>query len=146
MKYLRLMLIIFTITTVSSCAAIDCRPDKLKTGRALPGTETVVVGISIDKNGVPQESYKDIVLYPGQKVVFAGPDEFSIIFKDKKTPNRQIENRSSNGAVQIKIPEKILEQREFVEEFRKNKSLTFDYTISVNGKELDPPMIIIQRN
>ena len=124
----------------SGCKTIDCIPQKLKSGYALPGTNTVVVGISVDKNGTPQESYKDIILHPGQTALFAGPDEFVINFKNRKTPNGRIENRSVNGVVAIKIPDDILKKSEYIEEYRKNKEVTFDYAI--NGKELDPPMRI----
>jgi hypothetical protein len=144
MNYLKLTLITVFTLGLNSCDLSNNKPNE-STGYALPGTETLVVGISVDKDGIPKETYKNIKLHPGQKVVFAGPDEFSIIFKDKKTPNRQIENKSSNGTVVIRIPDKIFEQPEFVAEFRKEKSLTFDYAISVNGKELDPPMIIVER-
>lgn len=128
------------------CASVDCEPDKLKTGYALSGTNTVVVGIGIDEKGIPKETFKDVVAYPGQKVLYAGPDEFSIIFKNRKTPNRKVENASVNGVVVIKIPEDILERKEFAEEFRKNNQLVFDYGIKANGKELDPPLIIRRKN
>lgn len=130
------------LVALSGCASVNCDPDKLRTGYALPGTKTVVVGIGIDKNGIPKETYKDVVAYPGQKVLYAGPDKFSIIFKNRKTPNRKVENASVNGVVVIEIPKDILERKEFIEEFRKNNQLIFDYGIKANGKELDPPLII----
>lgn len=134
------------VVSLAGCASIDCEPQKLQTGYALPGTSTVVVGIGIDKNGIPKETFKDVVAYPGQKVLYAGPDEFSIIFKNRKTPNRKVENTSVNGVVVIEIPKDILERKEFVEEFRKNNQLVFDYGIKANGKELDPPLIIKRGN
>jgi hypothetical protein len=146
MNYTKLVLVAAFVVMTSGCATIDCIPDKLRTGYALPGTNTVVVGISLNKDGVPQESYKDIILHPGQTVLFAGPDKFSIVFKNRKTPNGKIENQSVNGAVSIKIPEDILRKSEFVEEYRQNKEVVFDYAISVNGKELDPPMRIKDEN
>lgn len=145
MHFIKLVLI-GAIVSFVGCASIDCDPNKLKTGYALPGTNTVVVGIGIDKDGLPRETVKDVVAYPGQKVLYAGPDEFSIIFKNKKTPNRKIENASVNGVVVIKIPEDILERKEFAEEFRKNNQVVFDYGIKANGKELDPPLIIRRRD
>jgi hypothetical protein len=146
MHYIKLSLFGVVLAILGGCASIDCEPDKLRTGYALPGTDTVVVGVSLDKSGMPQESYKDIVVHPGQKVLFAGPDEFKIVFKNKKTPNGKVENKSARGVVLIKIPEGILEQSEFVEEFRKNNQLVFDYAIWVNGVELDPPMIVRRTN
>lgn len=138
----KLMSIGIVLMAVCGCASTNSNHSQLRTGYALPGTNTVVVGIGIDKNGIPKETYKDVVAYPGQKVLYAGPDEFSIIFKNRKTPNRKIENPSSRGVVVIEIPKDILERKEFVEEFRKNNQLVFDYGIKANGKELDPPLII----
>lgn len=141
MHFIKLTLI-FVFAALAGCASVDCEPDKLRTGYALPGTNTVVVGIGLDKDGIPKETFKDVVAYPGQKVLYAGPDEFSIIFKNRKTPNSKVENVSINGVVVIQIPEDIFERKEFAEEFRKNKQLVFDYGIRANGKELDPPLIV----
>lgn len=146
MRYVKLFYVGIIISVLCGCSSVDYKPDELRTGYALPGTNTVVVSISLDKKGVPKENFKDIVVYPGQKVLFAGPDEFQIVFKNKKTPNRRIDNKSSKGVVLIKIPEGILEQPEFIEEFRKNNQLVFDYAIWVNGVELDPPMIVKRGN
>lgn len=138
----KLVVSCFFLMVLSGCASTDLGPEKLRTGYALPGTNTVVVGISIDKNGLPKETFKDVVAYPGQKVLYAGPDEFSIVFKNRKTPNRKVENVSSNGVVVIEIPLDILERKEFAEEFRKTNQVVFDYGIRSNGKELDPPLIV----
>ncbi|OZY87967.1 hypothetical protein CBP51_07130 [Cellvibrio mixtus] len=108
----------------------------------MEGTNTAVVGIALDKTGMPKETVREVVLFPGQRVVFAGPDEFVIVFKNKKTPSRKIENPSVNGVVVINVPVGIIEQPAFTEEFRKNNALRFEYAIRANGKELDPPMII----
>ena len=54
-----------------------------------------------------------------------------------------VSNPSKDGVVLIKIPQDIFERKEFVEEFRKNKSLVFDYSIWVNGKEYDPPIRVV---
>lgn len=145
MNLIKYTLIVVCFCLFGGCASVDCEPDKLRTGHALPGTETVVVGISINKDGMPQESYKDVIVHPGQKVLYAGPDEFAIVFKNKKTPNGEVENKSSRGVVIIEIPEDIFKRPEFVEEFRKNNFLTFNYGIRANGKELDPPMIVHPR-
>lgn len=137
----------FAITAVlfgvlSGCVTAGSKSDRLPVSYALPGTSTAVVGIALDKTGMPLETVKEIVLRPGQKVIFAGPDRFSIIFKNKKSPNKKIKYESGNGVVTVTIPKDILDNPEFVEEYRKNKFLRFDYAINVNGRELDPPMII----
>lgn len=118
------------------------KTETLTSNYALQGTSTAVVGIAVDKTGLPVETVKEVVLVPGQKVIFAGPDKFIITFKDKKAPNRKISYESENGIVTVTIPKNILEKPQFIDEFRKNNFLKFNYAINVNGRELDPPMII----
>lgn len=146
MSYFKCLFLLFTLFALSVSASTvpssSVKNFRLPTSYALPGTTTAVVGIAIDKKGFPKETVKEIVLLPGQKVVFAGPDRFSIVFKDKKTFSGKIKYESSNGVISFAVPEKILDQPEYAEEFRKNKSITFNYSIFVNGKELDPPIII----
>ncbi|AQT62531.1 hypothetical protein B0D95_18305 [Cellvibrio sp. PSBB023] len=111
----------------------------------MEGTNTAVVGIGVDKQGIPFLAAKEIIVAPGQKILFAGPDEFIVVFKKKKSPNRKIENPSKNGVVVISVPNQIFEQSEFVEEFRKNSEVRFSYGVIVNGKELDPDIIVRRR-
>jgi hypothetical protein len=140
MKSIKFWFTFFMMLGISGCAVSDSKPE---IGRALPGTNTAVVGIFLDKSGVPKETVKEVVVHPGQNVLYAGPDEFKIVFKNKKTPNRVVSNTSRDGVVLIKIPKDIFQQKQFVEEFRKNKSLVFDYSIWVNGKEYDPPIRVV---
>lgn len=140
MKLFKMWLTFFMILGISGCAVSERKPE---IGRALPGTNTAVVGIFLGKDGVPKETVKEVVVHPGQNVLYAGPDEFKIVFKNRKTPNRVVSNTSKDGVVLIKIPTDIFQKKEFMEEFRKNKSLVFDYSIWVNGKEYDPPIRVV---
>lgn len=140
MKLFKMWLTFFMILGVSGCAVSERKPE---IGHALPGTNTAVVGIFLGKDGVPKETVKEVVVHPGQNVLYAGPDEFKIVFKNRKTPNRVVSNASRDGVVLIKIPTDIFQKKEFMEEFRKNKSLVFDYSIWVNGKEYDPPIRVV---
>lgn len=142
--YLKLCFFISLLFVVNGCSAIDVGSrSKLPTSYALEGTSTAVVGIAVDKKtGIPKETVKEIILIPGQKVVFAGPDQFLINFKNRKSPNEVLRYKSDGGVITITIPKDILENSKFVEEYRKNQYLKFDYSIIVNGKELDPPIII----
>jgi hypothetical protein len=141
MRYLK-FIVIFAFMSIGGCAQLPCDCDEDSVGYVSSGTDTVVVKVSLGENGIPQQNYEKIVLSPGQKVIFAGPDEFQIIFKNRKTPNTIIENKSSDGVVLIRVPVDILDKKEFLEEFKKYSYLTFDYAIRVNGRELDPPMIV----
>ncbi|WP_052417191.1 hypothetical protein [Cellvibrio mixtus] len=115
---------------------------KLPVSTALKGTNTAVVGIAIDKDGMPLETVREIVLKPGQRAIFAGPDDFQIIFKDKKIPEKKTLYRSANGVVTVDVPKDILDRPEFREEFAKTKQVRFNYAIRIKDRELDPPFII----
>lgn len=141
MRYFKFLIIMFSIFVVG-CASKNC---ELGAAYALPGTETAVVGIAVGEDGIPKEIYSEVFLHPGQKVIYAGPERFSIIYKNKKSPTGKVRYDSVNGVVTIQVPEDIFSKKDFVEEFRKNNKLVFDYGISVNGKELDPPLSIIPR-
>lgn len=142
MKYLKFFMPVLLVSFISACSATRSPITKLPTSYALPGTSTAVVGIALDKKGYPLETVKEIVLKPGQKVIFAGPDRFLISFKNRKSPANIIKYESGNGVVTVTIPKDILDNPQFIEEFRKNNFLRFDYAINVNGRELDPPIII----
>lgn len=143
MKCYKLLVYIVLFSVISGCSASQPnRIAKLPVSYALPGTSTAVVGIAIDRNGFPKETVKEIVLKPGQKVVFAGPDRFMIAFKNQKAPTDKLRYESGNGVVTVAIPKDILDKPPYAEEYRKNKYVRFDYAININGKELDPPIII----
>lgn len=132
------LLIIFSANTFAA-QAINA---KLPPAYALKGTSTAVVGIALDEKGFPVETVSKIVLKPGQKVIFAGPDRFQLVFKNRKSPSRAMKYSSKNGVVTVAIPADIFEQKKFIEEAKRNETIRFDYSIIVNGQELDPPMII----
>lgn len=142
MKTLKLITAIALVGIVNGCAVAQSRIEKLPTVYALPGTTTAVVGIAIDKKGYPKETVKEIVLRPGEKVVFAGPDNFLIAFKENKAPDKMMRYKSEGGVIKITIPRDILDRPEFRDEYAKYKYVKFNYAININGKELDPPIII----
>lgn len=127
---------------IVGCSALSSEIKNHHTVYPMAGTNTAVVGIGVDKQGIPFVAAREIIVEPGQKILFAGPDEFIVTFKNKKSPNRKIDNPSRGGVVKIEVPNEILEQREFVEEYRKNGQLKFNYGVIVNGKELDPEIIV----
>ncbi|ACE85147.1 hypothetical protein [Cellvibrio japonicus] len=138
-QFLSIILLVF----LTGCAVMKIDVDKeLQTVTALEGTDTVVLGVSVDKKGAPRDGVKELILLPGQKVVYAGPKDFTVFFKDKKTPVTQVEIRSEGGLVIVDIPKDIFERKDLLEEGRKNGFLRFDYGIRVGDRELDPPMII----
>jgi hypothetical protein len=142
MNLIKCVLLVFFIGIISGCSAMQAPTERLRPSYALQGTSTALVGIALDKNGMPLETVSKVVLKPGQKVIFAGPDRFAISFKNKKSPSGKLKYESGNGVVTIVIPKDIFDRPEYREEVAKNKYIRFDYAINVNGRELDPPMII----
>lgn len=152
MKCKSVFVVLLCVISVASCASnkdsagerqvVSESSKRLPSSFALPGTSTAVVGIGVDSKGVPLETVKEVVLKPGQKVVFAGPDRFEIKFKRDRAPTKQVFFESKSGVIAIVVPKNILENPEYAKEFREKKYVRFDYSIFVNGKELDPPLII----
>lgn len=145
MRYVNMFFALITMLLLASCASFNCIPEK---GTALSGTDTAIVGIYIDKNGYPQVNIEKVTVYPGQKIIFAGPDKFDIVFKDQKSPIGRLEVQSSNGIVVIEIPRDIFERNQ-----REQKALTsgdikellYRYGIRANGKITDPEISIGRR-
>jgi hypothetical protein len=142
MKLIKFALLVFLVGIIGGCSAVQVATERLRPSYALQGTSTALVGIALDKGGMPLETVSKVVLKPGHKVVFAGPDRFVISFKNKKAPSGKLKYESNNGVVTITIPKDIFDRSEYRDEVAKNKYIRFDYAINVNGRELDPPMII----
>lgn len=115
---------------LSACAHIQKPEGKT----ALPGTNTVINGIYLD-NGMPAVKHNKVILYNNQKLLFAGPDEFTIEFKEGsffKNSNNKNPNvyNSRNGVAILEVSEE--------KTSRLKDSAAFKYSVFVNGKELDP--------
>ena len=140
MRYFKIFFATIVLFISAGCASLDCKPT---TGKALPGTDTIVVGIYIDKKGYPQANIDTIRARPGQKIIFVGPDKFEIFFKDQNSPIDSQEVRTSNNVLTIEIPENIFEREQ-----RKSKAtdslkeLIYRYGIRANGKETDPQIVV----
>ena len=136
MRYIKFLMVLFVCFSVNAFAEGKCNK---KECHVLPGTNTIVISISIDENGYPQPSLMDeMALHPGQKIVFAGPDEFTIFFKDGKSPFKKSEFKSKDGVLIVQVPEHIFEDNRFSEEIYRNEGIDFNYGVIVNGKVTDP--------
>lgn len=139
---MKVLSLIFSII-IMSAGAFAVEPCSKKKCKPISGTNTVLITISIDEQGNPLPSVTDLLaLKPGQRIVFTGPEEFSIFFKDQKTPFKESEFKSKDGVVTFKIPKKIFEDKRFYEEAYRESGISFNYGVRVNGREFDPPMII----
>ena len=129
---------------LGGCASHTCK-HKCETDRAVPGTDTVFVGVYVTKDGKVETTTEREILHPGQRAIFSSANEFELVFKDGKSPVGETTLKSSNGVLTVKIPKGIFEEEIFVKEFRKNNELVFNYDINVGDLTLDPPMIVRPR-
>ncbi|MES2824189.1 MAG: hypothetical protein V4732_11350 [Pseudomonadota bacterium] len=143
MHYVKLFLFSAVLLMSGGCASQNCKPVK---GAVLPGTDTAIVGLYLDKEGFPQSSVDPVTVRPGQKIIFAGPDKFEIFFKDPKSFIGKVEYRSENGIVIIEVPRDIFEQarKEGKSTSGAIKELLYRYGIRANGKVTDPTIHVIR--
>lgn len=142
---MRYLIAVAMLLVLGGCATNDCKP---LIGEVLQGTDTAIVGLYIDEKGFPQANVETVTVYPGQKIVFAGPNQFDIRFKDQKSPIGELEVSSSSGVVVVAIPENIFDQYDRATKAAGGeliKELIFKYGIRANGKETDPTVIIERR-
>jgi hypothetical protein len=147
----------FLCTFFLFLSACTCNNTKLKNISVLSGTDTAVVGISLDAKGYPQHTVGRIDVKPGQKILFAGPEKFSIFFKNGTSPyndsdfrslpglnreslqKRRVELTSVNNIVVVAIPKDLFDRPEN----RGKPYIDYYYGINVNGLEIDPPFRVI---
>ena len=139
---MRLCILFSFVIFLCGCASKHCDPSVLS---VLSGTNTAVVGIFIDKNKYPN-AVDTIVVYPGQKILFAGPDQFEIFFKDNKSPVKDSVLRSSNGSLVVEIPTDIFERNlGKSSSTRAKRELLYRYGIKVGDMVKDPNILIRER-
>ena len=145
MRYFKFLFASFILLISTGCASLDCKPT---TSKALPGTDTAVVGLYIDKNGYPQANIDTVRVFPGQKIVFVGPEKFEIFFKNQSSPIDNFEARTSNGILTIEIPKDIFEREQRKQRAataNELKEIIYRYGIKANGKVTDPTIIVDRR-
>jgi hypothetical protein len=140
------LLILGTSGCASSGGKNSSSSNTLPSSYALPGTSVAIVGIGVNRKGIPLETVKEVVLLPGQRAIFLGPDKFEIVFKGKKSPTSKLKYESQDGIISILVPKDIFSRPDFNRESNKNNFIRFDYSIFVNGRELDPPFIVKREN
>ncbi|MDR7090623.1 hypothetical protein [Cellvibrio fibrivorans] len=135
--------VVLSFLLLNGCSNFDSKVGELA---ALPGTDTVLVGLYLDKNSYPQSTVETVKVFPGQKIIFAGPNEFDILFKDGKSPIRELQLKSSKGVVTVEIPKDIFEREQRAT--KKSVSierLLYRYGIRVDGKVTDPNIVVVRR-
>lgn len=140
------LLCAFSFLLVSGCSTAEGGREVKGVFNPVAGTKTAIVGLPLNQDGTPKESISKFTIYtyPGGRVVLAGPEQFDIYFKNKKSPSGVLRKTSSNGVVVVEIPNNIFDLPEFKDEYKRNKSVTFDFGLITGGKDIDPKIIIIR--
>ena len=106
-------------------------------GRTLKGTDTAPIRISLGRDGTPRVDIATVVVKVGQRVVFVGPEEFTIDFP-QDTPFNSKRIDAENAVINLVVPEQVRGKAQ-----SGAKTIKFKYDVIVNGKRLDPHMIVI---
>jgi len=137
----KVSVVVIFVSLLVGCSGFHRSHDQ---GKVLPGTNSAVVGVYIDKNGYPQATIDQVKVSPGQRVVFVGPEKFDILFKDQRSPIGKLEVSSSTGILVVDIPRDIFESPRTTNfpQTTDIKALIYRYGIRVNGKVTDPSIIV----
>lgn len=141
-------LFVASFLLLSGCSVVKDNASTQEVYHPVAGTKTAVVGLSLNKDGSPRESLAKlkIYVYPGGRVVFAGPDQFSIYFKNRKSPDGVLRELSEEGVVVVSVPENLFKLPEFEKEYNDNKSVTFNFGIVAGEKDIDPQIVVIKQH
>ncbi len=110
---------------------------KSEVSEPIQGTNTAVVEIALDKNGMPTVFSETIKVEIGKRVVWLGPEEFVIEFPEE-SPFKENKLFTQNGVINEIIPEEAFEYFSKQERFKK-----FKYNVIVRDQVLDPYLVII---
>ncbi len=133
-KLLGVLIAVVVFTGCSGAAAVKDSCDCADEGVVLQGTNTAVVRISLDGNGVPRVSAEKVVVNVGQRIVWVGPEKMEIKFPEE-SPFKERVLKTDNGVINRVAPEQKF----------KGKEKRYKYDVVVNGKVLDPFIIIRKR-
>ena len=131
MRIYKLSTLLLTFLLIGACSNLN---QPKKEGHVLPGTRTAVNDIYV-REGKPAVRYNTVVLKNGQRIVFAGPDEFRIVFKNESlfedaSDNEPGDYRSRDGIIILRVSDE--------KTARLKDGTVFKYSVFVNGVELDP--------
>lgn len=132
MKY---VVYVIMVSMLAACGNVKeqnvSHPCDCNDGMVLEGTDTAVVRISVGSNGIPRVSTEKVVLYPGQRIVWAGPTDMEVKFP-QRSPFKENVLRTRDGVINRVIPDVKI----------KGKEIIYKYDVVVDGKVLDPLLIL----
>lgn len=128
------LVLLFLFTLISACGGsynVKEQVCNCEEGEVITGTNTAVVKISIGKDGMPRVSSDVVVVEIGQRIVWAGPTKMEIRFP-KGSPFDSRVLKTSDGVINRVLPDVKFD----------GKEKKYKYDVVVNGKVLDPIMIL----
>ncbi len=139
MKRLKSILVLFCLLSWGCASTASDRKLLEETyDRPIKGTDTAVVKVGLDKNGMPFVENDTVVVKVGQRIVLVGPVKFQIRFP-KGSPFAEDRFEAKDAVMNLVVP------REIEKAFKKQKAdkLVYKYDIIVDDVVLDPRMIIL---
>ena len=111
-----------------------CAPD-------ISGTDTKVIKITLDGDGMPVVAESHVVIEPGAYAVFVGPPEFAIRIKTAAV-GLDRDYRTQDASISLLIPEDFIERNPKLLAAQQNGDggITIEYGVIVGDKELDPEL------
>lgn len=136
MKMLKILSVISMIFVGGCATSPEAKDDVVDAVQVIRGTSTAVVEVSVDKDGMPSVKNQYVEVEESQRVVWVGPDSMEIRFV-KNSPFKDKKLDTKNSVVNAVIPRQKWGKSE--------KKATFKYDIIVDGKVLDPFLIVKRR-
>lgn len=123
---------VFFVVLLAACAH-SSGPKLDDVISVIRGTKTAVVEVSIGDDGMPSVKSESVVVKVGQRVVWVGPEDMTVQFP-KGSPFKNAKLPTRNSVINMLVPKQRWKDKE--------EEKTFKYDIVVNGKVLDPFLIV----
>ncbi len=132
MKHLIIMMLVVCAGVLASCSQVKREVDPKETN-VIKGTETAVVNVSLDEDGMPSINIDTVVVKEGQRVVWVGPKDMVVRFPES-SPFKEKQLSTRDAVINEVVPSQSWKGAETTKRFK--------YDVVVGGKVLDPFLIV----
>lgn len=133
MKYFRVFIVLLPLFFLGCTEGQDFDLE-----RALPGNGVVAVDVFLDESKTPVVVKPKVYLKPNQRVLFVGPNNFSIEFI-KGSPFPKYQYAAKNSIIDLQVPADVFKGVD-----PSIKVLVFKYNVIIDGNLLDPLIVIMR--
>lgn len=131
MKFTKILSVLFVVVLAACAHSSDSKLEKVL--GVIKGTKTAVVEVSIGDDGMPSVKNDSVLVKVGQRIVWVGPEDMTIRFP-KGSPFKNAKLPTKNSVINMLVPKQRWKEKEEEKKFK--------YDVIVNGKVLDPFLII----